>query len=264
VIRGKQFSGVPSWTACLVRPALRALVAVGFALGLCRPLAAQDDLPPIVRHALATYVAEHRGNLAFSRHLTFQLHVGPISRDVRNEVGILMHNGEYVRTKYYSAETNGKAEGDADLQRDEERANDDLASGRGFFKRPVDPHFVDDYRFEPADCDCPRSVDAIRFTSTVRDAQHGDGVVRIEKASGRVVSIEYAMNKPPDHASQGRVVETYGDALPDLWTCVAVEETYSGRVGFVGGSATLHYTFDHFRRFSEQTAAIAALTKGLP
>lgn len=252
------------WRAAVLPRVAVAALAGGLVLAPCRPLVAQEDAPPIVRHAVAAYAAELHGNLAFSRHLSFALHVGPITREVRNEIGILMHDGSYVRTKYYSAETNGKVENDVDLRHDEERANKDLASGRGFFKRPVDSRFVADYRFEPADCEaCPRGAEGVRFTSLVRDTQHGDGHMEIQKASGRVLSIDYSINRPPDHASESRVVETYGEALPDLWTCVAVEETYRGRVGFVSGNAALHYTLDRFRRFSQQDAAVAALTKGL-
>jgi hypothetical protein len=88
--------------------------------------------------------------------------------------------------------------------------------------------------------------------------------MKLERKSGRVLSIDYTMNRPPDHVSEARVVETFGDALPDLWTVVKVEQTFHGRVGFVGGLATLSYTLDHFHRFGEQAAAVAALTKGLP
>jgi hypothetical protein len=261
--RNRGLSAVRRSTAIIARVTVAALALAGLWLVSSRPLAAQDDTPPIVRHAVAAYTAELHGNLAFSRHLSFELHVGPMTRLVRNEVGILMHDGSYIRTKYYSGESNGKVDSDADLRREEDRANSDLASGRGFFKRPVDTRYMADYRFEPAACEtCPRGAEGVKFTSVVRDAQHGDGLMQIRKASGRVLSIEYSINRPPDHASQAQVVETFGDALPDLWTCIAVEEIYHGRVGFVSGNATLHYTLDHFRRFSQQDAAVAALTKG--
>jgi hypothetical protein len=239
--------------ACVA--ALSAL-AIGGAL---LPAGAQEDPPPLVHRAVMEYAATHRGNMTFSRHLAFAMHVGPIGKDVRNEVGILMRDGAYVRTKYYSGETNGHPDNDAALRRQEQSANDDLAAGRGFFKRPVDPRFVDDYRFEIAACPCERDTEKIQFTSVVRDAQHGDGTLVVDKATARVLSIEYEMNRPPDHASSGHVVETYGDAGPGVWTCVHTEETYKGKVGFVGGNATLTYTYDHFKRLSNADAAVAAL-----
>ena len=233
---------------------------VALACPAVRPVLAQDEPPQIVKRAVADYAANHRGNLAFSRHLTFAMQVGPLKKNVRNEIGILMRDGEYVKTKYYSAETNGKPDGDAALRREEQKANDDLAAGRGFFKRPIDPRFVDDYKFEVAACACGREEEKVKFTSLVRDAQHGDGTMVIDKNTGHVQTIEYDMNKPPDHASNGHAVETYGEAISGLWTCTKVEETYDGRVGFVGGTASLSYTLDHFKRFAQSDAALAAIT----
>jgi len=202
----------------------------------------------------------HRGNLTFSRHLAFTMHVGPIGKDVHNEIGVLMRDGEYVRTKYYSGSTNGRPDDDAELRRQEQHANEDLAAGRGFFKRPVDPRFVEDYKFEGEGSDrSERDAVTVGFTSLVRDGQHGDGTLVIDEATARVLSIEYDMNRPPDHASNAHVVETYGDAMPGLWTCMRTEETYKGRLGFVGGTATMTYTYDHFRRFTHADAAVAAL-----
>jgi hypothetical protein len=208
-----------------------ALVSTTLALDSARPAAAQDDAPAIVRAAVAAYAAEHRGTIAFSRHLNFSLRVGPMSQVVRNEIGVLMRDGAMVRTKYYSAETNGKSDDLSKLRQEEERANDELASGRSFFKRPVDSRYAADYRFEPATCDgCEHGVEAVKFTSLERDAEHGDGTMTIDRASSRVLTIEYTVNRPPQHASVERVVETFGDALPDLWTCVRVEQTTAASV----------------------------------
>jgi hypothetical protein len=67
------------------------------------------------------------------------------------------------------------------------------------------------------------------------------------------------MNVAPDHASSGHVNETYGAAMSGLWTCMRSEETYKGRLGFIGGAATLAYSYDHFKRYAQPDAAIAAL-----
>jgi hypothetical protein len=220
---------------------------------------AADEPPPIVRKAVADYALQTRGNFAFTRHLTFSMRVGPMNKEVTNEVGILMRDGEYVRTKYYTATTNGQTDGDASIRKQEQHTNDELAAGRGFFKRPIDPRYVDDYHFEDAACaDCKRDEQAIKFTSLVRDNQHGDGLLTVDKA-GRTYSIDYDMNVAPDHASSGHVDETYGEAMSGVWTCTRSQETYKGRLGFVGGAATLDYNYDHFKRYAQPDAAIAAL-----
>jgi hypothetical protein len=224
-----------------------------------RQAAAADESPPIVHKAVADYAIQTRGNFAFTRHLTFSMRAGPINKQVTNEVGILMRDGEYVRTKYYAATTNGQPDGDDAIRKQEQHTNDELAAGRGFFKRPIDPRYVDDYRFEEVACaDCKHDTQTIRFTSLVRDNQHGDGFMIVDKA-GRTYSIDYDMNVAPDHASSGHVIETYGEAMSGVWTCVRSEETYKGRLGFIGGAATLAYNYDHFKRYAQPDAAIAAL-----
>jgi hypothetical protein len=206
-----------------------------------RRAAAADEPPPIVRKAVADYALQTRGNLAFTRHLTFSMRVGPLNKQVTNEVGIVMRDGQFVRTKYYTATTNGQTDSDAAIRKQEQQANDELAAGKGFFKRPVDPRFVDDYRFEETACsDCKHDAQAIRFTSLVRDNQHGDGILTVDKG-GRLYSIDYDMNVAPDHASSGHVVETFGEATSGLWTCLRSQETYKGHLGFVGGAASLDY-----------------------
>jgi hypothetical protein len=184
-----------------------------------------------------------------------------MNKEVTNEVGVLMRDGEYVKTKYYSGFTNGKADSDDDLRKQEDHANDDLSAGKGFFKRPIDPRYADDYHFETTTCDddCHHDSVAFKFTSLVRDAQHGDGTLVVDKTTGRTYSIEYDMNKPPDHAASGHALETYGEAMPGLWTCLRAEEDYKGRMGFIGGGATLSYSYDHFRRYAQSEAAVAAV-----
>ncbi len=224
-----------------------------------RQAAAADDPPAIVRKAVADFALQTRGNLAFTRHLAFSMRIGPMNKEVTNEVGILMRDGQYVRTKFYAATTNGQPDSDSAIRKQEQHTNDELAAGRGFFKRPIDPRYVDDYRFEEAACaDCKRDMQAIRFTSLVRDNQHGDGLLTIDKA-GRTYEIDYDMNVAPDHASSQHVVETYGEATSGLWTCLRSQETYKGHLGFVGGAASLDYNYDHFKRYAQPDAAIAAL-----
>jgi hypothetical protein len=249
-----------------VRRAIAGITCTALAGGLLslafaaqRQALAADEPPPVVRKAVADYALQTRGNLAFTRHLTFSMRVGPMNKQVTNEVGIVMRDGQYVRTKYYAATTNGQSDSDGSIRKQEQQTNDELAAGRGFFKRPVDPRYVDDYHFEETACsDCKHDTSAVRFTSLVRDNQHGDGTMTIDKA-GRIYSIDYDMNVAPDHASSGHVVETYGEAMSGLWTCLRSEETYKGHLGFVGGAANLDYNYDHFKRYAQPDAAIAAL-----
>jgi len=247
----------PSWS---IRILLAALLT-GAVLGPFG-VAATEQAPPLVRRAIALYEADHRGDLGFSRHLSFKLHVGPMVHDVRNEVGILMRDGAYVKVRYYSSETNGRPDGSSEMQRQEDKANADIAAGHGFFKRPVDARYSDDYRFENASCDgCAVGESAFAFTTTVHDRWHGHGTVVIDNATARVVRIAYTYEKPPDHATSADAVETFGEGMQGLWTCTHVEENYHGRMGLIGGTATMTYTLDHFKRFAQLESGLTALSQ---
>lgn len=223
---------------------------------------ATEPAPPLVKRAISLYEGEHRGELGFSRHLTFKLHVGPIAHDVKNEVGILMRDGAYVKVAYYNSSTNGKPDDAAELQRQEDKANADIAAGHGYFKRPVDGRYADDYRFDTATCDgCATGEDAFAFTSMIHDRWHGHGTLVLDRATARVVRISYTMDKPPDHASSADAVETFGEGMPGLWTCTHVDENYHGRMGIIGGTATMSYSLDHFKRFAQLESGLAALSQ---
>jgi hypothetical protein len=230
---------------------------------LPRPVLAADasaSVPALVQRAITVFATEHRGALTAQRHLSFVLHAGPLSHDVRNDVGIAFRDGADVRTKYYSQATSGRSDDEITLRRDEQHANDELAAGRGAFKRPVDPRYTADYRFAPGSCDgCAANERAFTFTALVRDRQHGDGSLSIDAASGHVVSLSYELAQPPERAESASVVETFGRALPDLWTCVRLVETFRGRAGFLSGTATMSYTLENFHRFAQLSQAEAAL-----
>ena len=225
-------------------------------------VAATEPAPPLVKRAITLYEGEHRGDLGFSRHLNFKLHIGPIARDVKNEVGILMRDGAYVKVAYYSSTTNGKSDDAAELQKQEDKATADIAAGRGYFKRPVDGRYSDDYRFETTSCDgCAAGEDAFAFTSMIHDRWHGHGTLVLDRATARVVRISYTLDKPPDHASSADAVETFGEGMPGLWTCTHVDESYHGRLGIVSGTATMSYTLDHFKRFAQLESGLTALSQ---
>jgi hypothetical protein len=241
------------------------LLAAGLVTGARLPASASaEGFPPLLRRALDTFAGDHRGTLMAERHLSFTLHAGPFSRDVSNDVGVVLNDGTYVRTKYYAQTSNGKTDDDATLRSAERDANRDLEGGRGFFKRPIDPRYADDYRFEPADCaDCASGERTFAFTSKVRDEQHGDGIATVDEATAHVVALSYTLDKAPAHATSAHVVETFGQALPKLWTCVRVAETFNGRVGIIGGSASMHYTLDHFRRLAAKNSLTATIDEAL-
>jgi hypothetical protein len=143
-----------------------------------------------------------------------------------------------------------------------DQTNKDWAEGKVFFKEPYDPKYMGDYTFEPPQTICPACAagsQAVRFASTIRDAQHGNGVMYIDPQSGRVLKLSYIPNALPPHATSGTVTEIGGQALPHLWYVVRITELYRGHAFVFNGTGIFTGTFDHFRRLSSLTAARAAL-----
>jgi hypothetical protein len=65
----------------------------------------------------------------------------------------------------------------------------------------------------------------------------------------------------PPHATTGTVVESFGEAVPGMWTIVSIDHSYTGRVAFFRGIGTLTEREDHFQRFDNRVAAMLFLQR---
>jgi hypothetical protein len=106
---------------------------------------------------------------------------------------------------------------------------------------------------------CAPGSESIRFTSTVRDAQHGDGTMEIDSQTGHVLKLTYVPNALPAHATSGTVTEVGAEVMPHLWHVARITQQYTGRAFFFTGTGTFTGVFDHFRRLPNLAAGHAAL-----
>ena len=172
------------------------------------------------------------------RHITLLAEAGPAHFTQSNDAIMLMADGEYTHIHYLDIEERGHALEANDVAKRETENNRDLERGAGFFKQPYDQRYTADYQYSTAPCACNAFAIDVHFTSPMRDDQHGAGVMRIDVATGHVMELSYTPNIPADHANSGTVTETFGQALPGLWTIVRIDREYSGRMLFVSGHGT--------------------------
>ena len=226
---------------------------------------AQAGVPAIVVSASRAYAAQVRGVIGMQRHFGTQIHGGPVTHGETSDSGQLMQNGQFTRIAYYRIVRDGKAFSAAQIAQRNSQTNQDWSQGKVFFKEPYDPHYMSDYAFGALQngCSaCPAGTVGVPFTSSVKDAQHGGGVMYIARAGFHVVRLTYTPNVLPPHATSGTIVETGGQALPGLWYVVRIDETYRGHAFLFSGSGTFTGVFDHFRRFASVSAGEAALRSG--
>jgi hypothetical protein len=222
--------------------------------------ASADDL---VRRAVAAYESSVHGIIAMRRHFTTSINAGIVKHSEESESALLLRDGAFVTAKYYRITQDGKPFGPRQIEDRDKETNQKWSAGQVFFKEPYDPRFTADYKFSFATCaDCHAGTEAIAFSSATRDAQHGAGTMVMDAATGHVETLTYVPYALPPHATSGRVTETSGHALPDLWYVTHIEETYDGRAFVLKGTGTFNGTFDEFQRYRTVEEGEVAVEKG--
>ncbi|MGA7746258.1 MAG: hypothetical protein WCC70_11585 [Candidatus Aquilonibacter sp.] len=221
------------------------------ALGVpARASAPTSSVPVVVRQAAQTAALENAGVTVHERHVTVSAEAGLAHFSQSSDAIMLMTDGAYTHIHYLQIEEKGRALAANDVAKRETANNRDLERGAGFFKQPYDQRYTADYQYTTAPCACDAGQVDVHFASPMRDDQHGTGTMRIDQATGHVMELTYTPNVLPDHANSGMISETFGQALPGLWTIVRIDRDYSGRVLFVTGHGTVTEVLDHFHHFT--------------
>ncbi len=218
---------------------------------------AASGVAPIVMRAAQTAALESSGVIVHERHVTVSAAAGPAHFSQSNDAIMLMNDAAYSHIHYLRIEENGHVLTANEMAKRETANNADLAEGKDVFKQPFDWRYLADYQYTVVPCFCASGEVAVHFTSPIADAQHGAGDMHIDEVTGHVLDLVYTPNSLPDHAKTGLVSETFGQALPGLWTIVRIERTYSGRVLFVSGHGTVTEVLDHFHHFTDAEAGEA-------
>jgi len=215
-----------------------------------RASAPASSIPAVVQQAAQTAALENSGVTVHERHVSVEAEAGPAHFSQSNDAIMLMTDGAYTHIHYLYIEEKGHALSASDVAKREATNNRDLERGVGFFKQPFDRRFIADYQYTTAPCACDAGQIDVHFTSLMRDDQHGAGTMRIDQTTGHVMELTYTPNVLPDRANSATISETFGQALPGLWTIVRIDREYSGRVLFVSGHGTVTEVLDHFRHFT--------------
>ncbi|MGH7715921.1 MAG: hypothetical protein ACREML_07980 [Vulcanimicrobiaceae bacterium] len=216
-----------------------------------------------MQRVTAAYEANLRGVIGMQRHFSTVIDAGLAKHTELSDSAILFKDGAFEDLQYYRVVEDGKDFSTEQLSDREKQASQGWSSGRVFFKEPYDRRFAVDYTFAATPCaDCGPGMIAMKFASEKHDAQHGAGTMWIDTSSLRVVKLTYAPYVLPPHASTGTVTETSGQALPNLWYVVKIDESYQGHVLLLHGSGTFIGVFDHFARFGSVAEGASAVRDG--
>jgi hypothetical protein len=232
------------------------------ASGAQRAQATAASVPSIVLRASTTFDTTLHGVVGMQRHFSTEVRVGSITHQEESDSGLLMQDGRFVEIAYFRIVRDGRPFSPSQIQQRDDQTNQAWSAGKVFFKEPYDARYIGDYSFEPPQTSCsgcPPGTEAINFSSTIHDAQHGSGTMYVDASNGVVTKLSYTPYVLPSHASSGTVTETGGWGLPDLWYAVHINGTYAGHMFLISGTGTFNGVFDNFRRFASLSAGEAAL-----
>lgn len=217
----------------------------------------------VVERASTAYSASSRGIIGMQRHFSTVVSGGPLHHTEESDSGLLLKDGAFVKIKYYRIARDGKPFSTDEIAKREEQTNQGWAAGKLFFKEPYDHRFVSDYHVTDGPCtDCAEGSLALKFSSTIHDAQHGSGTMWVETSTARVLKLSYVPYALPPHATSGSVTETSTEPLHGLWYVTRIQETFAGRAFLISGSGTFNARIDHFRRFESLKEGETALADG--
>ncbi len=216
---------------------------------------AQPGIPAIVAQAAQFTAVETSGIIVHERHMSVIAAAGPAHFSEMNDDVLLLSDGAYRHIHFLRMAENGRTLSADQMLKRENANNVEFEHGEGFFKQPFDRRYLTDYSY--AVTSASGDLITVAFASALRDEQHGKGEMIVDATSGRISSLTYTPYVFPDHASGGTVTETFGEALPGLWTIVRIDSTYSGRVLFVTGHGAATETLDHFHRFTNAGVGFA-------
>lgn len=206
--------------------------------------------PPAVGLVAQRFAETSRGIVSCHLHRVFDVHAGFSKRHEDLVMDQVSSDGQVVKVHITSYTVDGKP-ADAATQATLVASYEHPGPG-AVFNLPFDPRYVTAYQYQNA------GPQRIAFTSTVRDAAHGNGSFSFD-ASGNVLNYTYRPNVLPPHASFGEVTDKRSEVLPGYWAVVQETQQYKGSYGPFPGAGTVDITFSDFRRFADLQSALRSL-----
>ena len=230
-------------------------------------IAAAADVPAEVRHAAQVAQADRRGIVGFEIVWDTDAHGGPFHQTYHYRNAYIFDGERFVGARAIEKVDNGRVAGPADLAGETRKIAENERSKAPGFADPFDDRHFPEYRFsrQPCDASCLEGDTTVAFTGLLADVNHGDGRLLIDR-DGHVRRMVYVPKVMPSFgrvkARDAVITIERGPVLPGYWATLKSTATYSGRYGFITGSATQTARFDHYRRYHSVDAALSALNSG--
>jgi hypothetical protein len=239
---------------------LSTALAIAAAMGLVpqEPSRAQaEEALSLVKQAAKVYARDVRGVIGFRAVTDSQISAPMLNQTIRSEALMVLKDGIPVKIVMERLVTNGKEASREQVQKQEAQTNATFKEGKGFFKAPYDARYLESYRFELEDCaDCAPGSTAIRFSSTVKDDQHGKGVMILDEAK-RIREVRYTPNAYPPNVTQGKLALKRDEVGKGMFGIRTLSVDYQGAMGPLKGSFVMEQRNEGFRRYASLEEALA-------
>ncbi len=220
-------------------------------------LAQAEEALSLVKQAAKVYARDVRGVIGFRALTDSQISAPMLNQTIRSEAFMVLKDGIPVKMVMERLVTNGKEASREQVQKQEAQTNATFKEGKGFFKAPYDARYLESYRFELEDCaDCAPGFTAIRFSSSVKDDQHGEGVMILDDAQ-RVREVRYTPNAYPPNVTQGKLLLKRDEVGKGMFGVSHLNMEYQGAMGPLKGSFVMDQRNEGFRRYSSLEEALA-------
>jgi hypothetical protein len=205
------------------------------------------DAPPVLAQVAQRYDVTSRGVVAFQMHRVFDVHAGFSRRHEDLVMEGVYDDGALVKVHVQSYAIDGKPAAASDVASLE--ASWDHPKPGDVFAVPFDSRNFGAYEY--------RSIgsSAIGFTSSIRDAGHGQGTFTYD-AQANVTTCTYQPNALPPHASWGEITDRRAEVLPGYWATTQETQAYRGTYGIFSGSGAITVSYSNFQRFADLPSAL--------
>jgi hypothetical protein len=215
-----------------------------FARGPFVRAASVDAEPPdVLMHRVAAAASEvDRAIVGYHADSVLHVDAGPYHHTSTESRWFVLENGKLVATGL-------RADSGPSLGKGEERQSHE----------PWGP-YASEYTFERAPCpECAPGTEAIAFSSTIHDAQHGSGTLIVDSARAVVLREHQAPYDFGGTAKSGTIDVDFGET--DLgWRPRTLVGDFLGNVGPFNANAHLEDTLRDYKRYPTVESAIAALS----
>ena len=236
-------------------PALLALATLS-AMPLA-PAAHAEDALQLVKQAAENYAKDVRGVIGYRSQTESRISAPILNQSVSSTSFMIQKDGVPVRVVMERMVTNGKEASRDELSKQEAQTNAGFKGGKGFFKAPYDARHMASYTFTLENCDgCAPGSTAIRFTSAVKDDQHGKGLMILDSQQ-RVREVRYTPNVYPPNVTRGELTLIRDEVGKDMTGLTGLKADYQGAMGLIKGSFVMNQRNTAFRRYSSVDEALA-------